>query len=269
MYNNFMNQPMYNGFGYATQPQAPLQYTNPLTKEEEEFLKKNSPDFTLEATREELARAICTHRDPQKGTFTISPNDDGTVTCTKCGARFNPVQRPKEEIEELVNGVVDILQSAKMMYVDMNNDSVRSYFQMIPFLEKAPKLYEVGIDTFKKIAPNGAIQQNSFYGNPFATLSNAMGTPGFGMPVYGSMPQQPMQPQYYQNGFVGQPQYGTAVDPNNPFQQTQNFGQTVNANQQTPMNVQQPPQQVQQVNNAQPQQQTQAQNVEVHGQFEI
>lgn len=269
--NTYFNQPMTN-FGYAQQ-QAPIKWTNPLTKEEEAFLKQNSQDFTLECTKEELVRSVCTHKNPEKGVFTLVNNDDGTVTCTTCGATFNPVQLPKEEIEKVIGGTIDILQSIKLMYVDMNADSVRSYFQMIPFLEKASKLYQTASETMRRVAPNGPLQQTGFYGNPFANLTNALGTPGFGMPVYGqgmgmNMNQPYQQQPMYQNGFVGQQAapYG-AVDPANPFQ-SQSFGQ-----------VAQPP--VGQVNNvpntpvtpatapAAPENTNNQQQVEVHKQFDL
>lgn len=267
----FNQQPQYGTFQYAQQ-QPPKRWTNPLTKEQEEFLKKNSPDFTLETTPEELYRSICTHKDPEKGTFTLVENEDGTFTCTKCGARFNIVQAPLEDVEKVINGAIDILQTAKLMYVDMGNESVKSYFQMIPFLEKAPKLYQIGADTMKRIAPNGNIQQNGIYGNPFGMLSNALGTPGFAMPTYGAPYGQPMQQQFnpYQNGFVGGAGYvpNAAVDPSNPFQQQPvqqgyPFGQQAQA-----MNPPQPAQPVQPVQAQQPAQK-QEETVEVQKQFNL
>lgn len=216
--NSIFNQQQYGGFQYGAQQVPTKKWTNPLTKEQEQFLKQTAPDFTLEVAQADMLRAKCTHRDPVNGKFSVVPNEDGSWTCTKCGTTFNIVQRPIEEIESYVNGIIDILETSKMTYVDMPDEAVVSYYQMIPFLEKLPKLFEVASNSIDKLAPGATIQQQYGYNNPFGMLSNAVGNPGFASPyAYAQQPmmQQPMMNQPYQNGFVGTP----GIDPANPFQQ--------------------------------------------------
>lgn len=222
--NSIFNQQ--GGFQYGVQQAPKRKWTNALTKEQEQFLHQTAPEFSLDVPQTDLFRARCTHRDAEHGRFTVVPNNDGSYTCTKCGKTFNIVQQPAEEIEKFVNGIVDILETSKMMYVDMPVETIIGYYQMIPFLEKLPKLYEIATSNPEQLVPNGTVQQAGMYGNPFAMLSNAVGNPAFGAPMYGgyTAPQQMGYPygaaaaqmpnQPYQNGFVGTP----GVDPANPFQ---------------------------------------------------
>ena len=227
MMNSVFNQQI-GGYQYGVQQAPKRKWTNALTKEQEQFLHQTAPEFSLDVPQADLFRARCTHRDAEHGRFTVVPNNDGSYTCTKCGKTFNIVNQPAEKIEEYVNGIVDILETSKMMYVDMPVETITGYYQMIPFLEKLPKLYEIATSNPEQLVPNGTVQPTGMFGNPFAMLNNAVGNPAFGMPMYGGYSQQPMmgyqQPvaQPYQNGFTGTP----GVDPTNPFQQQMpQFGQ--------------------------------------------
>lgn len=202
-----------------------IPWTNPLDDKGRELLKQKEPEFVLKATEEELLRSSCTHRDPQKRCATLvqDPNT-GTWKCTQCGAVFNIVDLPIEKIEEYVYGMIDILQTSKLMYVNMPPQTVTSFYQMIPFLEKVPKLYQTAQNIFKKVNGGNTLQGFNYTNDPFATINNAIANPGYGMPGYGygygqPVPQAPVYPQYQAppqynntNGFYGDPNF-------NPIQQ--------------------------------------------------
>lgn len=225
-----------NGYGYTNQPPAQVPFTNPLTKEDRELLQRMTPAFTLDATPEDIARAKCTHKDPSKHMFTLINNNDGTCTCTQCGATFTMAELPEEEVEKIVGAFIDILQTIKVAYVDMPNDAVKTYFQMIPFIEKAPKLYANAMQTMKRLMPGAGVQNATPYGgNAFNFLNNAVGNPGM---MYGGMGmpyqqpnmayQQQVDPNYgttpYQNGFTGFNQMAPMPGAN-PFQAQMPYGQ--------------------------------------------
>jgi len=196
----------YQGSPYQfAQPKKPLAYTNPLTDDERRLLKQNTPQFSLALTPEEIARAKCTHRDPATRTLTIVEESDGTVRCTQCGAKFNIVEATPEQIAQVTSSFIDVLQCAKMYWVDMAPEIVTNYFQIIPLADKAPKLFETAQKTFvsdtgsTNVAPgfNGNI-------NPWQMMNHFVNGGGMGMPAYGYQQpypqyQQPMQQPSYMN----------------------------------------------------------------------
>ena len=248
--NSVFNQQYGGGFQYGMQQQPVRKWTNPLTKEQEQVLKQKSPAWTLEVPESQLLQSKCTHRDTVNHRFSVVPNEDGSYTCTKCGKTFFIVQKSPQEIETYVNGIVDILETAKMLYVDMPDDAITTYYQMIPFLEKLPKIYETAASNFEQLtSAGGTVQQANMFGSPFGMLSNVVGATPFmqqpmqmgqpmmmGQPMYQQPMQQMGQPMMmggYQNGFVGTP----GVNPANPFQEQQpmqmNQQQAVDQTQQT------------------------------------
>lgn len=188
--NNFNNnywgqQPGYvNNYGYA-RPKLPNP-TNPLTKEEMALLKQKSPSFSLAVSKPEALRAICTHRD--ENGETLMQNSDGSVTCSICGTTFMPVNSTPENISEIFKSVVDILQTMKIMYLDIPDDVSKAYFQMIPFLEKGPQLYKIANDHYSRYN-NSSVMSRDYNngGNAFALFSQLM-NPGMAMGM--GMPQQ-------------------------------------------------------------------------------
>ena len=207
--NNYQNpNPYANAYTYG-QPQPNINWTNPLTKEGEELLKKKSPEFNvLDVSREETLRATCTHRDPATRSLTLVDIGDGSYRCTKCGAVFNMADVDEATVEMYVNTIVDLLQTAKTMYVDLPPATVTAYFQMIPFLEKFPKFYSLANETFRRAVGNSGIQSGYMSSNPFTNLYGAIASP-----VYPGA-----APGYYQQPYGGYPQYQNTSDPNgNPF----------------------------------------------------
>lgn len=247
--NNFYGGNYGNAYTYGQAP-AQVNWTNPLDPEGEKILKEKAPEFNLlEIPREEALRASCTHRDPVNKELTLQQNADGSFRCVKCGAVFNMTELDEESVAKHVNSIVDILQTAKTMYLDMPPQSVVSYFQMIPFIEKLPELYRIAQRTFEKSNAGSGIQAGFASANPYFALQNAVSTPMYNVPGYGyqGQAQAPgytyQQPQYMQqpqqpimNGYNPQPAYnqqyvqqpyqqgnvfqeGTPVAPNQNYQQ--------------------------------------------------
>ena len=193
------------GVQYANQQQTmmPRKWTNPLTKEQERLLKQNNESFNLAATPEEMARAVCTHRDPEKGLLTLHVNNDGTVTCTKCGSTFNFVtDKSKEEIDKILGAAVDIFESTKVMSLDAPDSFITSIYPIIPITSKFGGLYQTVATQWRKYGVENNIQNSATYGDPFSLLAGAVGgTMSMGMSPYGPQPAQ--MAQMYQNGWTG------------------------------------------------------------------
>ena len=267
---NFSNNQNYAGYGmypnnmggtqYGQFPQAKM--TQPLTPEQMRELRSTGSGFSLKVDPIEILRSHCTHKD--NGNTALVKNADGSSTCTVCGATFNLLDKEVEEVAEITRAVLDVLQSIKTYYLDIPENYVKDYFNMIPYLEKLPKFFEVALHNFSKYE-NGAFlnNNNNMYG--FQMLS-ALTSPGFGQMgngMMGGQMQQPMmQPQMAPMGGYTQPQYNPQAQmaPGyNPFggvQQPQmGYGQP-QMQQQNAQPTQQPQQgegQTQQANNETPQ----------------
>lgn len=205
------------GFAYQQNPNPP-KYTQTLTEEQIASLRQKTDKFSLGLTQEEVLRGICFHRD--KNGNTLRQNPDGTVTCTICGYTFDPTQEMTEDdVQMAVNGIVDILQTIKMLYLDMPEQPAKEFFQIIPLLEKTPKLYKVASDNFSRHE-----QWNNFRFNGTPNTINLYNMLNSGMapnfmqtPYNAGMGQPIMNP--YQQPMGGQPMM-------NPYQQPMGMAMT-------------------------------------------
>lgn len=182
----FGSNSMYGGYGNGMQyaQQKELTWTNALSAEEEKALHKGPEGLSLEIPKEDMFRAKCTHRDPKTKQFTIRENKDHTVTCLKCGATFNVVDNVDPDlIKKTIGGVIDILQTAKMAYIDMTPEAIQTYFIILPFLEIAPQLYEAAMQTLSKALPGAGITGNNVNANLFDSLYNTVGNPAMMNPA--------------------------------------------------------------------------------------
>ena len=196
--NNFTNNPYQGGMyanniggyapsGYTQQPMQPQRLKNVLTPEEIKSLRKTVDTFSLGLTQEEILRGRCTHKD-ENGVETLKDNGDGTVTCTICGYTFDPLQNcTEEDIQGFVNNITDVLQTIKLLYIDMPTEAAREYFQIIPLINKIPKLFKIASDNFSRHENYNNYRYNGTPNtiNLYSMLSN--GTIGAGYPQY----QQP------------------------------------------------------------------------------
>lgn len=253
-FNNQMQQPQ--GYGYGMYPNQPgTQYgqfptakmTQPLTPEQIRELRSTGSGFSLKVDPIEILRSHCTHKD--NGNIALIKNPDGSSTCSVCGETFNLVDKDIEDVKAVVNAVIDILQSVKTYYLDIPENYVKDYFNMIPYLEKLPKFFEVALHNFTKYESGAFLNQNN---NMFGfQMLNALTSPGYGQMgggMMGGQPQMGMAPAYQPQQYA-QPQMGMAPAPGmNPFGSVQ------------PMNTGYAPQpQAQPVQNQQPVQQEQQQ----------
>ena len=176
------------GMDYADRHVRDIAWTNPLSAEEERELHKNDSALTLDIPKESIYRAKCTHRNPATKKFDLFPNDDGTVTCRRCGARFTMVKEDIKVIERITNSMIDILQTIKTAYVDMTPEVVKTYFVMIPFLRLAPDMYKNAISTLSAVTREfgnyGVMDNNQNNGNYFDLLNRASGAAGMNSTLY-------------------------------------------------------------------------------------
>ena len=211
--NNVYNPGFMGGAMYAPQQQKPLM-VNPLTEDERAVLKTDN-SFSLQVTPAEMAQAICTHKDPVKGEFSVVPNADGTCTCKICHETFNPDQVDENYVNDAVVRMTNVLETCKYLAVDLNPEVTRNYFQMLPFIKKAPQLYKLAHNSFSRYTnanPTANLATGPNYFNGFMALMNP--AISFAQPQYG----YPQQAQY---GYptATQQMAAQAVPGGNPFYQ--------------------------------------------------
>lgn len=292
-----MNGSGFNGYadfqGYNTGMggMQPMQYTqmrpiqplmtNPLTSEEEKLLITEQDTFDLKVQPKEIAEAVCTHK--KDGKFQIIPKNDGTgaCICKLCHAEFNPTIVTEEYTQQAVDTFLNVLQTCKMIGVDMNNDVVRQFFQIIPYVTRVTKLYAMLVRIFDKyhmqnpVAPQSGPNLFNMYNN-LLNPSMPLGNPMMGQPQYmygmdqmqqnmvGGSPlyQQPMPP-------MGQPMMNTPMYGGYP--QQQNMVAPTTQQPMPPMGQPQMPNQQVQQQQTPPQNNTQQQNsaVQVKEQLQL
>lgn len=167
MYNNY-GQQMY----YGNQPQrqaagnmygngTDIPFSQPLTQDEIDALRRNDKTLSLKVSKTEMDRAICTHKEPNSQRYSVRPADDGTgdLICTICGARFNPDVIDIKKVEESVKDIINILQSVKLQYVNIPPATARQYYALIPFIEKLPMMYKISLENFERFSPTAVNNQ--------------------------------------------------------------------------------------------------------------
>lgn len=208
--------------GPTAQPGAPLM-SNPVTPDEKKLLLSDQDVFDLKVTPKDMAFAKCTHKE--NGAFAITTDGQGNAYCKICGAKFTPDILLQEDgyVDDAVERIMNVLQTCKLIGIDMNEEVITQFYAIIPYLLKVPTLYRVLAKTFNKYG--ATINQTAPVGgqNIFGMFNNMMNPAmPLGAPAY--------QPQY------GAPQYG--YPQMTPYMAQQ--GQMV-AGGQTPF-YQQPPQ---------------------------
>ena len=234
MFNNQTQQqgayapnPMYYGtvnpFGQVPNPQQPPRVSNWLTPDKIALLKKGVAQFNLSVSDEDVARGQCNHIDNATGMPALIPDPDGSsgYTCQICGTHFVSRDYTPEEVKQATDFILDILNTIKITYLSLDPNAAMDYFQIIPFIEKIPKLFEVAANDFKKYEGLSGFRPNGNGLNPFAAFGMMM-SPGFGysqqmmngyQQPYGAYPQgQPIPPQPMMNN-VGYAQQNPAFNP--------------------------------------------------------
>lgn len=219
MNNGFNGGQFYYG---GQQPQAMQKFNNALTAEEIDRLTKTANNFNLTLTQEEMLRASCNHRNKEGtgDTLVVDPAT-GKVRCSICGYEFKPVDSniSSDDIKEYVEEIINILQTIKMMYIDLPQDAIRQFFPIIPMLEKIPQLFEFAAKNMQKHDTFAWNYQNSSPAafQMFTNLQNAFGN-GMGfnpqpMPGMG----QPMGAPAPMNAMAGFPNAAYGAPAQNPF----------------------------------------------------
>lgn len=203
-FGNFNNMPTggyYGGMMYQEPPK--LQMTQGLTKEQLNSLTKNS-SFSLEISEEDLWRSYCTHRYENK--FAVTQDEEGNFICALCGTKFRPYDGEVADARELVNKVVDLMETTKMQALNLPPQTIKDFFQIEPMIKKLPDLYDRSKNDYKRAL---GVNNEYYYGqenNGFAmyqNMINPMAGNGYydpammnmGQPMYGAQPQQPMYGQ--------------------------------------------------------------------------
>ena len=199
--------PQNNNYGYSYSSPRPMPGNNqPLTKDAVNVLRQEADEINLKVDQKEIWAAICTHRDPTTGASTLVSNPDGSYTCSICKETFRFVEYTEEEVIEKVNDILNILQTAKTLYIDAPIKMTENYYQVILLLKRLHTLYARAVKNFARYEdvniPANQIS-NGYFG--FNALSNIMNNPyAYQQPMMQQpMMQQPvqapmMQPMYQQ-----------------------------------------------------------------------
>lgn len=209
--NNFnYGMPNMAGYNYMGAQQPIPKFNNPLTAEEIKKLQKNSNQFSLTMTEDEYLRSVCNHRNAEGTADTLVYDSyTGEATCTICGYKFKPVDASTtmDSIKGDVANIIDILQTIKLMYIDLPAEAAKEYFQIIPMLEKIPQLFDFAAKNMTKHEAFNWQYNNRNMGamNMFQNLQNMFAS-GFTSQQYAQQPYQQPQNPYAQPGVpVGYP----------------------------------------------------------------
>lgn len=215
-----MYQQAPNNFGFGVNPaypfnggmvqnqQQPPRPVSWLSPEKVALLQKNNSSFNLGVSDEDIARGQCNHYYPNNGQSALVPDADGSggCTCSICGTHFTTKEYSQTDVETATHDILDILNTIKITYLSLDPHAANDYFQIIPFIEKIPKLYNMAMNDFKKYEgidsyiPAGNV-------NPFMVF-NMMTNPGMGFGNVGQVPYG-TQPMYQAQAPMGQPMMGT------------------------------------------------------------
>ena len=209
---------MYQNYYQGMVPSSQLNNNTPktanwLSAEKRALLQKGISQFKLSVTDEEMAKGQCNHYD-QNGNPALIQDADGSggTTCTICGTHFTSKNYTPEEVKATIEETLNILDTIKIMYLSMDPNSALEYFQIYPFIEKIPQLYNIAVQDFKKFEGVNDFMPINGGMNPFNMFA-AMTNPGFG---YG---MNMMQPQYqqpmYGNNYAYQQPMGMQPQMNN------------------------------------------------------
>ena len=205
MYNNGFVQ----GQGYQyNPPQQPVKIQNVLTPDEIAHLVKDKNRFSLALTPDEKLKACCNHQWTDRNQDALLEDADGKVVCQICGYKFKPLDAfntTKESLQMFVNDIVDVLQTIKLIWFDMDSTIAREYFQIIPLIERVPELFEIAAKNYAKhdnVMPWSANGRNMSTMQAFAMLNGMLngGAPNPGM----YQQQAPYQAPYGNPGMYQQ-----------------------------------------------------------------
>ena len=206
MFGNNYTFPQGSGYQFMGGPQMPTKINNFLSNEEIQRLIQKENTFSLQLTETEVLRGKCNHRSADGLNDTIREDPiTGISRCSICGYEFRPlpIQTSVESIQESCDTILDILQTIKLIFVGMPADAAE-FFQIIPLIEKIPKLFEYAV---KDYAKHERVDQYMYNNRNMSTMNL------FNM-LCGTMNQQPFNPQPIDpNMGAAAPQFNTQGAP--------------------------------------------------------
>lgn len=169
--------------------------SNPLTDEDLKLLAavKKKP---FEISPERSARAKCTHKapagKPNAGQIDGYSKDGGeTWHCNVCQSDFKVVDKSVEEIEALVQYLMDVFDTIKLMWLNVPPQIIQGMYSAIPILELVGEAYKAAKADWESANNQGKVYQTgSVYTNP-----------GYGANSYVPMPTQYATPPAYPYGY--------------------------------------------------------------------
>ena len=192
--NNFA----YPAMGYNNIPTPANQ--NALTDEEiKTLMNTRQPGLSIAIDRNDVLRAICTHK--QNGRDVVMQKNDGSgmVYCPICGTEWNPEPLEKDNVVELVKTLADQMETAKWIG-DLPVDLTRELFTLIPLLKKYPDIHEYAMKSFNKYV-NARGMYDAGNTNVYG-MYNSLFSPTPAMNYYGQAPQGFYNNQAPQAGYV-------------------------------------------------------------------
>lgn len=208
--NNFNGYPTggyYGGYMYQEAPKT-LNMTQGLKPEQIQSLRKTG-GFSLDIPEEEMFRAWCTHRYENK--FAVTQDDEGNYVCSLCGTKFKPFEGEVSDARDVVEKVIDLLETTKMQSLTLPPKTIQDFFQIEPVLKRLPELYSQSRNDYKRaLGMNDNYvygqENNAFmmYQNMINPMANNYYDPAVMQP-YGSQPMVGSQPMYVQPQNFQQP----------------------------------------------------------------
>lgn len=246
-----MFNPQYNpnpGYGYPVQNQYAWTYVNqgreqaqntqPLNQEMIDVLsKKNQSNvLNMKYSQEDVWKSMCTHKYKNGAGATnligVDENGNQILKCAICGETITIKDYKPEEIKQIVADTKNLMQLAKLVYLDIPVEFATNYFQFGMLLDSLPDVVNLAFENYskynqqslqmvteKRVGTGNLFQtmnamSNGYYGGAYGqpsvwspTVYNNAPAPqpmGYATQPQQMMPQQPMmqQPMYQYSAYT-------------------------------------------------------------------
>ena len=118
-------------------------------------------------------RAMCNHRSEDNTFDTLQYDRDTKIArCTQCGCTFTPMDttyNPEDDIKK----VIDCIQTIKILWPDMPEESAEKIYSILPILEDLSTTYSIAV---KHCVVEGKKNLNNF-SNTLKNLNAAFNLP--------------------------------------------------------------------------------------------
>lgn len=161
-----LGMPAGNQYAAVRKPPA---MTQPLTPERIAALKNKGAGFDTRVSREDLDRAVCTHKEA--GQIVAFLGNDGKFICPICGETWNPVEYTEEEVNGKVEDLIDHLQMIKLQYLNAPAQTIEEFFPIIPLMRKIGKFTTIAASDFAAYDQSYAMNQQQGFNNGYAMLN--------------------------------------------------------------------------------------------------